>query len=388
MQTLKTFFQIARSRIATYALYLGIFFVLAIMLSGNTGGNGGSMEFQESSVKLAIIDNDQSEISRAICDYMGKKHNMADIGKEHDEIAEALFYEKAEVAVEIPEGFSQSLEKGMEDGGNIAVYKGNTSAGDVFVTMQLNQYIAAYRQYIQAGWGKEEALERAEKAMGLETEVTFATGRKDAAGKPDIHYFFLYLSYIFICIIILGLGGTLVSFRKPVVEKRMECASTSLMSRNIGLMGGSVLLCLIFYALFMLLGSCFYTDEFFTKAGGYYALNAAVFLLVAFGITFFISFLAKTDAVLNMLGNVMGLGMSFLGGVMVPMEYMDKNILRFSRFLPTYWYVRAVELVTGQMESAAQMKEYYQCIMIQGLFAAAVFAAALLCSRMKQNLHS
>lgn len=388
MQVLKTFFLITKSRIVSCVIYGVIFFILTIMMSQDKGANRGDTMFKESSVKLAIIDYDQSQLSQAICDYMGEKHELADIGMAHDEMAEAFYYEQAEVAVEIPKGFSKSLENEAEDGKNIAVYNGGMSAGNVFVTMQLNQYITAYRRYIQAGWEEKEALERAGKAMELETEVAFARDKKGTSQKPGIHYFFLFLSYIFICMFIMGLGGTLVSFRKPVVEKRMECASTSLLSRNIGLMCGSVLLCLIFYAPFMLLAGCFYTDTFFTKAGGYYVLNAAVFLLVAFGITFLISFLAKSDGVLNILGNVMGLGMSFLSGVMVPMEFMSKDILRFSKFLPTYWYVKAVELVSGQLEGAAQLKEYYRCLIIQGLFALAFFAAALLCSRMKQNLHA
>lgn len=382
MQVLKAFFYVVKSSKTIYIIYIGIFIVLAVMMSEEqASGNNNSM-FKERTVNLAIIDYDQSQLSQAICDYMGEKHKLVEVKESHNDIAEALFNQRVQVVAEIPEGFSESVSSGFAEEKEIAVYTGEESVNNVLITMQLNQYITAYTNYMLTGMDEKEALDKAKDIIGMEVKVNFASRKNE---NEDMHYFFIFLPYVFICMFVVGLGGTLYSFHKPVLEKRMECASMPLLSRNIALFSASMLLCLLFYALFMLSGFILYADTFLTKQGGYYALNAIIFVLVAVSITYLVSFLTKSASALNMIGNVLGLGMSFLGGVMVPQDHMSKEVLQIAKFLPTYWYVKAAEIASGQMDNAMQLQKYYHCLAIQGLFAAAIFAAALLCGRMKQG---
>ena len=41
---------------------------------------------------------------------------------------------------------------------------------------------------------------------------------------------------------------------------------------------------------------------------------------------------------LSGIANILSLGMCFLCGVFVPMNIMDRNVLKVSQFLPVYWY--------------------------------------------------
>lgn len=383
MQVLKAFFSIVKSKKGIYILYFMIFIILAVMMSEEQASGSGNRVFKETSVNLAIIDRDQSQLSRAVCAYMGEKHKLVEIEESRSKIAEALFNQTVQVALEIPEGFSESVTGGRKGEKEIAIYAVDDYINNVFITMQLNQYIAAYTNYMLAGMSEKESLDKARDIMEMETRVDYAE-EEEKNGNGGMHYFFLFLPYVFICMFVIGLGGTLFSFHKPVLEKRMQCSAMPFLQRNIALFSASILLCLLFYALFMLSGCILYADTFFTKQGGYYALNAIVFVVVAVSITYLASFLTKSDSALTMVGNVLGLGMSFLGGVMVSQDIMSKEVLQVAQFLPTYWYVKAAEIVNGKMDGALQLYEYYHCLAIQGLFAIAIFAAALLCSRMKQ----
>ena len=114
-------------------------------------------------------------------------------------------------------------------------------------------------------------------------------------------------------------------------------------------------------------------------------INSFVFLLVSVGITYLISFLAYNPNILNMWSNVIGLCMSFLCGVFIPMEFLGKNVIKAAHFLPAYWYIRTDELCTQYTGTSGELKTYAMYLEIQLLFAFAAFSAALVISRYKKD---
>ncbi len=84
-----------------------------------------------------------------------------------------------------------------------------------------------------------------------------------------------------------------------------------------------------------------------------------------------------------MASNIIGLGLSFLGGIFVPLQYMSKGVLRFSKLLPTYWYVVTGEAIDNINNSVAEYDIIFRNMGIQLLFAAAFFAIAVGLSKSK-----
>ena len=114
-------------------------------------------------------------------------------------------------------------------------------------------------------------------------------------------------------------------------------------------------------------------------------LNSLAFLLVAASIAFLVGNLAKSDVAISALTNVIGLGMCFLGGVFVPPDMLSEGVQKFSRFLPSWWYVRNVNLLglrQGAL-SAADTQLIGESLLIQIAFAAAIFAITLFLLRQK-----
>ena len=72
-------------------------------------------------------------------------------------------------------------------------------------------------------------------------------------------------------------------------------------------------------------------------------------------------------------------------GVFVPQAIMSPAVLKVSQFLPAYWYVRANDLLGSiHTASAETLRPVFECMGIQLLYAAALFALALLLSKKKQ----
>ena len=87
----------------------------------------------------------------------------------------------------------------------------------------------------------------------------------------------------------------------------------------------------------------------------------------------------------SVIRNLLGLGMAFLGGVFVPQNMLSDEVLAVARFLPTYWYVRANNMLAGFSTEIFDMHLYWNAIGIQLLFALTAFALTLVASKLKHQ---
>ena len=79
------------------------------------------------------------------------------------------------------------------------------------------------------------------------------------------------------------------------------------------------------------------------------AANALCYALVCLSLAFMFSYLIKSHNVQSAVANLVTISLSFLSGVFVPVELLGEGIRRLSIFLPTYWYVRTVDLLDPGM---------------------------------------
>ena len=69
-----------------------------------------------------------------------------------------------------------------------------------------------------------------------------------------------------------------------------------------------------------------------------------IFMIVALSMAYLIGLLVKNETSISMVGNILGLGCSFLGGIFVPISMLSEGVIRLAHFLPTYWYTQAINL--------------------------------------------
>ena len=63
-----------------------------------------------------------------------------------------------------------------------------------------------------------------------------------------------------------------------------------------------------------------------------------VMMMVSLSLSYLLGLFVKNSNMLSGIANILSLGMCFLCGVFVPMNIMDRNVLKVSQFLPVYWY--------------------------------------------------
>ena len=384
MQLFKSFLKIAWKHLPSISIYFAIYAVITFAL-GTTSQNNIESNFKSKSLSLCILDEDNTVVSNALRDYLGSLHTLEDIPNDPEVLQDHLYYRDIDYVLTIPSGFEADVAKGNTTDLVTGVSVPGSSAGR-FVERQVSQYIRTLQIYMAGGYTPEAAIQEANNALEKEVPVqNLQFHPSDNSVKKEIFYFYRYLPYIFIVLLVCGLAPILVIFNKKNIRERITCSSLSLTGRNLQLGLGCVCYSMLLWVSFMVLVFIAYGTQIFTVNSLYGMLNSFIFLLIATALTLFISLFAPSYSVLNMISNIVGLGMSFLCGVFVEQSLLSPTVLRFSRFLPAYWYTRVNDMLGGLSSDPFDLAFYWKALGIQFLFAVALFAATLAVSKLRKQ---
>ena len=384
MQLFKAFLKIAWKHLPSISIYFAIYAAITFALSTTSQSNVES-NFRSKSLNLCILDEDNTVMSNALRDYLGSLHTLENIPNDPEVLQDHLYYRDIDYVLTIPAGFESDVAKGSTTDLVTGVSVPGSSAGR-FVERQVSQYIQTLQIYMAGGYTPEAAIWEANSSLEKEVPVqNLQFHQDDSSVKKEVFYFYRYLPYIFIVLLICGLAPILVIFNKKNIRERVTCSSLSLTGRNLQLGLGCVCYSLLLWCSFMLLVFIAYRKQIFTVNSLYGMLNSFVFLLIAAAMTLFISLFAPSYSVLNMVSNIVGLGMSFLCGIFVEQSLLSPTVLRFSRFLPAYWYTRVNDMLGGLSTEPFDLVFYWKALGIQFLFAVALFAATLAVSKLRKQ---
>ncbi len=382
MQILKAFFLNVKQNIITLTIYMVVFCVLQLLFAEH-GNSQRETTFESTQLTLILQDEDKSTLSQGLADYLKDIHEVNTKKYTDEQIADELYYENVDYVLTIPKEFEENLLAGKTK--HIVTNKkrpGSTSGQ--FIDSQIDHYLSLVTNYLAMGYNETDACNFSKEAITQKADINFATEQKEE-GNSNIYFAFCYMPYILICILTVGLGGILIIFREKNLLTRLQCSSLTSMQRNLQLGICSAIFALLCWITFMVVNYFFIGTDIFSLQGRLSILNSFFFLLVATSLTFLISYLTESTEVLNMVSNVVGLGLSFLGGIFVPLEVMSPAVVRFAQLLPSYWYINALETISDYTGTTAQKESLFLYMGIQFLFAVAIFCAALVVSRVKKQ---
>lgn len=365
-------------------LYLVIFFGITMLYQVMAEGEEYT-DYQAESIRLALIDEDGGELANAFQAYLGQFHEITLMENDTSALQEKLFYRDIEYIVRIPADFFETC---AVDGKTIKVTKVPGSYTAFYVDQQVNSFLNNARTYYAAGFSEEEAAKALNEVQPA--QVTMLHVNENAGEMPVFAFYFRYMPYLFLSVLCYVMGYVLFAFREGDLPKRMSASAVPVFRQNLegllsaltvgaGLWGFSILAAVFFYG------------DSFTSSGVffYYLLNSAMLLLVSLALSYLVGIFTKNSSTLSGIVNTLSLGMCFLCGVFVPLELMNKNVVKAAQFLPVYWYEKVNDIlgefgtVTGEMKTAV-----WQMLGIQFVFAAALVCVALAVSKIqKEGLH-
>lgn len=381
MQVYKVFFRILNKQKIQIMMYLLIFFGISIVMSYQ-GEDTQSGMFKAHSHKLVIFDEDGSELSQGMAAYLREGNEEVKIEDDKETIQDELYNRSIHCVIRIPKGYGRSLTEGGEAVRPEVQSIPGTIYAETFKTMT-GRYSSIAKAYREGGMDPRQVAKKTAEACQEKVPVTLAEGGRESSHQV-MYYFFAYFPYIFISISVVGIGPILVVFHKKEVRERNICSCYPLQRTNFELYGGMITteigFCLCYFL--MVFAAMKERTQLFSFQGLMYCLNVFCFMVVTLGIVFLVGEVVKKNSVLNMISNIIALGMCFLCGIFVPLEFLGDSIIKAAHFLPAYWYITSASWIDRYVPGQA-MGELWRGMGIQLLFGAALFGVGLAYSREK-----
>ncbi len=385
MQVFKAFLRSARKFLPVNLLYFVIFCSIAVAAT-KFNIEDETASFQTVSLTVGVIDEDGSGASKALCDYLSTLHTLTPLTHDREALLDGLFYRTLDYALILPDGFEERLSDQEEE----HLYETVQIPGvfsSAFVDEQINSYLKALRLCLAGGLSLDDACSMtAETLASASNQVQILESETDRPADStltSVFYFYQFLAYIIISMILTGLTPILTIFQEENLARRTSCSSASLLGRNLQIALGSALYCLLVWILFILTSRVLYGPTVFSERGLLCIANSFLLLPVGVSISLIIGCFSPSGNAINMINNIVTLGMSFLCGIFIPQQILGQQVLAFSKYLPLYWYVKNNDLISGFGKEAFTLHAYGKHIGILALYSFAMFSVALAISKYK-----
>lgn len=380
MQVFKLFFKILKKYRNQMIMYVGIFISLLFAVFIPNAKKSDNV-YQGAQCKYAVFDYDNSEVSKALCAQLEAVHLKKEIANDKEStIQDELYARNVYCVVRIKEGYGESFLRGdLNEKMEIYVIPQTSTAG--LFEQDLKGYASTLYTYIAAGYRMEEAVKLAGEAEKISVEVSLRDG-SDVGERTAMEYMVQYLGWIFVAMCVNGIAPVLTVLDKKEIRDRIGCSAYPFSRINAETILGVLAVGMIICAVFAVTGLIGMPSELLSVQGMFYMMNMVCYMVVALSITFLVSKLTSKNEVISVLANIISLGMAFLCGVFVPLEFLSNVVVTIAHFLPAYWYVRNINAIGSY--SAQSLPEIVICMGIQLLFATAITMIAVIVYRKKR----
>ncbi|SEK74104.1 ABC-2 type transport system permease protein [Ruminococcus sp. YRD2003] len=376
MQVFKLFMKILKKNIFTSMIYVIVFVSVSIPMAKSAASD---RNFKDTPMTIAVFDEDDTPESRALVEFIGRKHKLKELENDKDKIMQALYFETVNYVLIINDGYSEKLAGGASDG-MFSTYHIHDSYATVMVSQLLDSYVSSVRAYTAGGMDISSAQESAAEAVLTEAEVTVARSNGTENFSESTSANFRYMTYILISVIINALCPVLLKLSKKEFRFRTNCSCMKPTTYTMAVFAGSTLFIVMLWTALMVV-SVIQNGGMFKGYAWFAVLNSFIYTLVCTSIALLICAFEPSDTVVNLMTQIIGLGSSFLCGVFIPQSMLGDGVLAAAKFLPAYWYVNVVEMLSGS--EAFDGKRLAAYLLIECGFAAALLLIAVVVSRVK-----
>ena len=153
--------------------------------------------------------------------------------------------------------------------------------------------------------------------------------------------YYNFSNYMLITITMVIVTMIMVSFNEEKIIRRNLVSPVSYKSMNRQLLLGNYIVGLFIWLLYVIFSFILYSKAMMTINGLLLVINSLVLMLFIQALSFMIAKFTSNREILSGVGNVFGLGSSFICGAFVPQSMLSPFVLTLAKFLPSYWFIKA-----------------------------------------------
>ncbi len=362
MRVYKTLMKLYRRNYAVI-LPLVIFMFIFLFISYTTSDSGAN-NVDAKNYRIAIINEDGSDLSNALEEYM-KREFRYDAGIDtRENLKDALFYARIDNGIVIPKGFSENYK--------VEEYNYTSFASSFIVSNTVNSYVNSYLSF-KAAMNEDEAIKKTVELLEREVETISKVSKKKSDVINSFKRFVTMFSYIIMIVIINSLYS-IYDFDKKEIKKRILSSNITNKQVQRQIIASMITVSIILFLFSILLTVIFFGFETTTSRIGLMIFGRLLLHIITLtSIAYLINSFVTSQRILGMVGNFLSLSFAFLGGVFLPIKYVSKGVLMFSKLIPTYWFTTGADEIisSGTFNNVVMKGVYIETIMIIAFLAAA-----------------
>ena len=387
MSTFKTCVRV----VAAHRLYILIYLVLLSvfgLLTGMARSEDDSSQVTTATARVAVIDRDDSTISRGIKDYVESVGKVQPLEDSTQAIQDATAQNRVNYVLIIPAGYGQRLQQATRQGiepPRMDTVIGYESASGALMNVRTDSYTGQVADYLATLTDDPtRAVALAEETMSHSAPAERIT--QDTA--PLSHSFFVYTRfslYPLMAFAIVTISTLMTALGRRAVRSRLDAAPVSGGARNLGLLGACLVVGVVGWLWILGLGvAVFGAGSVTTSAPLLGVVGAALgsYMLVAVSLGFLMGQFGLGQNAANAVANIGGMALSFLAGAWVPIEWMPDAVARTARLTPGYW---ADQAISGAYNATSMSADVIRPLLVDcgicTLFAVAVLSVAMAVGR-------
>lgn len=372
MSTFKTALRMALAHPFYLLIYTVFISLMGVFIAASVSWNSSQLtEYKPYDANVIVVDRDGSDLSLALTKHLGSRFDLVTgVGDDtYDLVAAARA--------------GESLPK-------LDVTYGAGTMAAALSSAEASRWIslAGAAAALEPAASNGDVAKAAEHAATERAEVEIEQVKVDSTAAATLESYFNFGAYAIISSVIVSVGLVFSGMNEPERVRRMETGPVSERQRSLAVFAAAAVLTVCIWFVSSMMGVVGFAGAVAEVGVGRVCLAlSATFALACtpLAVGFALSSLGAREELLNGVGNLLGMLMTFLGGAWMPLSLMGSAVQTVAHFVPTYWVNDAIGKALASDLTSTVLGDIACDLGVTVLFAAAIAAVGLALSRAKSR---
>lgn len=331
MTMYKIFMKIIKKTLPSLLIFVFVFTVLAGI---NSVLNKQRDDFSEIHLNIGILNKDESKYSKDFENYIKKGNNVTNYTNE-EKLSEDLFLNKIGSAIILNKNdFENFINNEKKINAQFAI------ADNSYVLFQtkVSKYLTIMKAMVKNG---NYSYENMENLLSNTSKIHLIKNQNSSA-DVSIMQFYKFLGYFLMTVVILGAGMVVADFKK--INLRCRVSPYKKFNIDIQILLGQVTLVMLSFIPINILNYILHGKEAFTNFF-LYNLNSIIFAVPILSLTYLLNSITSNKSLLSAFSTTIPLGLSFISGLFIPMQFLGKTSIFIAKFFPMIYYIESCESI-------------------------------------------
>ena len=367
-------------------IYLVIISITGIAI-GLSMASGSSQHFTATSSRVAIIDHDDSKLSRALSAHVAKDNTLVPLAGDKKSVQDALAQDAVSYLLVIPKGWGHDLMVAAGDKDTTPALEASVSyrSGEGFlVDQEVKSYVQGLYGSASLGGSQGDVVrttdESWDKSIGVSTIGQRATPLPSSLLSAALFSSYPIFARVTVCIALL-----MKALNARALHGRRVASPQSPRERNVALVAACVCLALIAWAWNFGLQVTLLGRDAIARSPeqlGIVGLALLAYSLVSASVGFLVGQLGVSENAANAVANIFGMMLSALGGAWADLSLLPDALVAVAHFTPFYWAYRAIEGASAmRVVSTSSVLPLVGCVGVCTLFGIAILLVGIALGR-------